>query len=139
MNKIITLMLCLFSLQVMADSSKVEFSDGWIKQLPPVVPMRAGYVKITNSSNEDAVITAMQSDAFETVELHETTMKDGMMQMIQQDSFIIPAKGSTLLKPGGKHIMLITPLRPLEIGDKVNLVVTFSDNKAQKIELEVKQ
>jgi periplasmic copper chaperone A len=139
MKKTITLILCLFSMQIMADSSKVEFSGGWIKQLPPVVPMRAGYVKITNSSDEDATITAMQSDAFETVELHETTMKDGMMQMVQQDSFVIPAKGSTDLKPGGKHIMLINPLNPLTIGDKVDLMVTFSDSKTQKIQLEVKQ
>jgi periplasmic copper chaperone A len=139
MNKILTLILCLFSFQVMADSSKVEFSDGWIKQLPPVVPMRAGYVQISNPSNEEVVITAMQSDAFETVELHETTMKDGMMQMVQQDSIVIPAKGSIHLKPGGKHIMLINPLSPLAIGDKVNLIVTFSDSKAQNIQLEVKQ
>ena len=139
MNKILTLILCLFSLQVMADSSKVEFTGGWIKQLPPVVPMRAGYVNITNPSNEDVVITAMQSDAFETVELHETTMKDGMMQMVQQDSMLIPANGSISLKPGGKHIMLINPLNPLAIGDKVNLTVTFGDSKAQKIQLEVKQ
>jgi periplasmic copper chaperone A len=139
MKKTITLILCLFSMQIMADSSKVEFSGGWIKQLPPVVPMRAGYVKITNSSDQDATITAMQSDAFETVELHETTMKDGMMQMVQRDSFVIPAKGSTDLKPGGKHIMLINPLNSLTIGDKVDLMVTFSDSKTQKIQLEVKQ
>ncbi len=139
MKKTITLILCLFSMQIMADSSKVEFSGGWIKQLPPVVPMRAGYVKITNSSDQDATITAMQSDALETVELHETTMKDGMMQMVQRDSFVIPAKGSTDLKPGGKHIMLINPLNSLTIGDKVDLMVTFSDSKTQKIQLEVKQ
>jgi periplasmic copper chaperone A len=139
MNKILTLILCLFSFQIMADSSKVEFTGGWIKQLPPVVPMRAGYVKISNPSNEDVVITAMQSDAFETVELHETTTKDGMMQMIQQDNMLIPAKGSINLKPGGKHIMLINPINPLAIGDKVNLTVTFGDSKTQKIQLEVKQ
>jgi periplasmic copper chaperone A len=139
MKNIFTLILCLFSIQLLADSSKVEFSDGWIKQLPPVVPMRAGYVKITNLSDEDAVITAMQSDAFETVELHETTMQDGVMKMIQKESFTIPANGSSYLKPGGKHIMLINPLRPLAIGDKVDLVVTFSDLKEQKIQFKVKQ
>lgn len=139
MKKIITLILCLLSIQVLADSSKVEFSDGWIKQLPPVVPMRAGYVKIENSSDQDVIITGMQSDAFETVELHETSMKDGMMQMIQLERFTIPANGSTHLKPGGKHIMLINPLSPLAIGDKVDLIVTFSDSKAQKIQLKVKQ
>jgi periplasmic copper chaperone A len=139
MKKLITLFLCLISMQLMADSSKVEFSDGWIKQLPPVVPMRAGYVKIKNTSNEDVEITGMQSDSFETVEMHETTMKDGMMQMVQRESIIIPANGNTELKPGGKHIMLINPLNPLAIGDKVELIVTFGDSKAQKIQLEVKQ
>jgi periplasmic copper chaperone A len=139
MKNLFAIILCLFSVQLLADSSKVEFSNGWIKQLPPVVPMRAGYVKITNSSKQDVSITGMQSDAFETVEMHETTMKDGVMKMVQRESWVIPANGSIELKPGSKHIMLINPIHPLAIGDKVDLIVTFSDLKAQKIQLEVKQ
>ena len=139
MKKLFAIILCLFSMQILADSSQVDFKNGWIKQLPPVVPMRAGYVEIENDSNQDVVITGMQSDAFESLELHETTMKDGMMKMVEQESFIIPANGSISLKPGGKHIMLINPLRTLEIGDKVEIMVTFGDNKARKITLTVKQ
>jgi periplasmic copper chaperone A len=139
MKKIITIILCLFSVQLLADSNQLQFTNGWIKQLPPVVPMRAGYVDIANPSNEDVEITAIQSDAFEKVEMHETIMQDGMMKMVEQKSFKIPAHGSIQLKPGGKHIMLITPLSTLQIGDKVPLLLTFSDDKAQKIELEVKQ
>jgi periplasmic copper chaperone A len=139
MKNLFTLILCLFSMQLLADTSQVEFNDGWIKQLPPVVPMRAGYVQIKNDSDQDAQITSMQSDAFESVEMHETTMKDGMMQMVQQDSMVIPAHGSLALKPGGKHIMLINPLRTLEIGDKVEVLVNFSDSTTQTITLKVKQ
>ena len=139
MKNLFTFLLCLFSMQALADSSRVEFSSGWIKQLPPVVPMRAGYIDIQNDSDQEVVITGMQSDAFENVEMHETTMKDGMMQMVQQENFVIPAKASIQLKPGGKHIMFITPTRSLEIGDKVEVLVSFSDNKTQTITLKVKQ
>ncbi len=139
MKILFTLILCLFSMQALADSSRVDFSNGWIKQLPPVVPMRAGYIDIQNDSAQEVIITGMQSDAFEKVELHETKMKDGMMQMVQQENFVIPANASIQLKPGGKHIMFITPLRSLEIGDKVEVVVSFNDNKTQKITLKVKQ
>lgn len=139
MRKFIAVFLCLFSVHLYADSNQLIFTNGWIKQLPPVIPMRAGYVNIENPTDKDVEITAMESDAFERVEMHETLMQDGMMKMVQQDSFKIPAHSSIELKPGGKHIMLITPLNQLNIGDKVELMVTFSDDKAQKIRLEVKQ
>lgn len=139
MKKLILLGLCLFSFQLFADSSKIDFSNGWIKYLPPVVPMRAGYVEIENPTTQDIEITAIQSDAFEKIELHETINEGGMMKMIQLDTFNIPAKSKVQLRPGGKHMMLINPLIQLDIGNKVDLIVTFSDEKAQNLTLKVKQ
>lgn len=124
---------------LMADSSQVLFKNGWIKQLPPVVPMRAGYMSIENNSDQEQEIIAFQSDAFESVEMHETLMQDGMMAMQQQESFVLPAKSRVELKPGGKHLMLITPKQAMQLGDDINLIVTFSDNSTQAIQLEVRK
>ena len=82
---------------------------------------------------------ALQSTAFEKVEIHETIMADGMMKMIELDSLELPAKSLVELKPGGKHMMLITPVQPLNIGDKVELLVTFEDESTQSVMLEVKK
>ncbi|MDJ0832634.1 MAG: copper chaperone PCu(A)C [Gammaproteobacteria bacterium] len=123
----------------MADSSQVLFKNGWIKQLPPVVPMRAGYMSIENNSEQQLEIIAFQSDAFERVEMHETLMQDGIMKMQEQESFILPARSRVELNPGGKHLMLISPKQAMQLGDDINLVVTFSDNSTQAIQLEVRQ
>ena len=126
-------------MSLMADSSQVRFNNGWIKQLPPVVPMRAGYMTIDNNSEQDHEIIAFQSDAFDNIEMHETMMEDGMMKMQQQESIILPAESRVELRPGGKHLMLITPKQAMQLGDDIELIVTFGDNSTQAIQLEVRE
>ncbi len=139
MKNTIFAIFLLLPMTLMADSSQVLFNNGWIKQLPPVVPMRAGYMSIENNSEQEQEIIAFQSDAFERVEMHETLMQDGMMTMQQQQSFVLPARSRVELEPGGKHLMLITPKQAMQLGDDINLVVTFSDNSTQAIQLEVRK
>lgn len=139
MKKLLLLTLFIISTSIHADSSKITFSDGWIKQLPPVVPVRAGYIKIDNPSDVEVEITSLHSDVFEAVEMHETTMEAGMMKMAELFSVKLPAKSKVELKPGAKHIMFITPKFPLAIGDSVKMTVTFSDQKTQVVNFEVKK
>jgi len=139
MKKFIFLAFLLASSSACSESSNIQFIDGWIKQLPPVIPMRAGYIQIQNSSAEAKQIIAVQSDAFEKVEMHETRMSDGMMKMIELKSIDLPAKNSVALKPGGKHLMLISPKQSLQIGDIIKLTATFADESSQQIELEVRK
>lgn len=139
MKKLVFLTLFLFSSLSQADSTNVKFINGWIKQLPPVIPMRAGYMQISNRSDQSHEIVAIHSEAFEKVEMHETTMADGMMKMIQQYSIVIPAKGLVELKPGGKHLMLIAPKQAMQIGDMIDLTVSFSDETSRQIQLEVRK
>lgn len=139
MKIIILTALILLTGPLQADSISVQFIDGWIKQLPPVVPMRAGYVQIKNPSDQTVEIIALQSASFEKVEMHETRMAEGMMKMVELDSLVIPAKSKIELKPGGKHLMLISPKTPLQIGEKIGLTVTFSDDETQSIQFEVRK
>ena len=139
MKKIIFLAFLLVSTAALAENGNVQFIDGWIKQLPPVVPMRAGYMQIKNDSEQAMEITALQSDAFEIVEMHETKMEDGMMKMIELETIPLSARSIVELKPGGKHLMLISPVQPLQIGDIVKVIATFSNDSTQSFELEVKR
>lgn len=124
---------------ILADTSKLRFIDGWIKQLPPVVPMRAGYLQINNPGKQEHEIIAFQSDAFDRIEMHESKMQDGMMKMVELESLMLPAGGTVELKPGGKHLMLINPTQNLEVGDRFYVVVTFADETSQRIQLEVRK
>lgn len=140
MKRLLPYFLLLLTLPLQADTTSIRFSDGWIKQLPPVVPMRAGYVTISNPSKQAHEIIAFQSESFERVEMHESQLDDeGVLRMVQLESIVLPAESSVELRPGGKHLMLVSPLNDLQTGDRVNLTVTFQDGSAQRLEFEVKR
>lgn len=139
MKNSLLIALLLVSGITFADSARVSFHQGWIKNLPPVVPVRAGYIQIKNPGDVPVEIISLESDLFESVEIHETVMENGMMKMDALDKIVLPPKTTVVLKPGEKHIMLITQKFPLAIGDTVNVTVTFNDQKTQIIQLEVKQ
>lgn len=138
MKKILLLSLLCFTTSIFADSSQIEFTQGWIKQLPPVVPMRAGYVQIHNPGNSDAEIIAVQSESFQRVEIHETQMVDGMMKMVEQNTLPVPAKATVELKPGGKHLMLLDPLQAMQVGEQIKLIFTFNDDQSTQVTFEVR-
>lgn len=139
MKSLIVSTLLLFSAVIHANNSQIQFEDGWIKHLPPVVPMRAGYLTIENRGQTMNRIVAVQSPAFEWVEMHETIMAEGIMKMVQQDSIDLYPEKKVLLKPGGKHLMMMKPKQAMAIGDRVDVVITFADGGTRQIQLEVKQ
>lgn len=139
MKAVIISTVLLFSTLIQADNSQIQFEDGWIKHLPPVVPMRAGYLTIENKGKTMNRIVAVQSPAFEWVEMHETIMADGIMKMVQQDSIDLYPEKKVLLKPGGKHLMMMKPKQSMAIGDTIEVIMTFADGSTRQVQLEVKQ
>jgi copper(I)-binding protein len=139
MKKFYFLVLLLLSGTAQSAGSDIKFTEGWIKQLPAIVPMRAGYIQINNPSALEISIVALHSDAFEKVEIHETMMADDMMKMVELDSLLLPPKSAVQLKPGGKHLMLVNPTQSLNIGDSITLQITFSDLTTQTTQLLIKK
>lgn len=84
----------------------------------PGMQMSAGFFVITNNTGETARITKVTSPQFEAVEVHETTIVDGVSRMRELDALEIPARSSVVLERGGKHLML---LRPRDLQDSITL------------------
>jgi periplasmic copper chaperone A len=101
--------------------------DGaWARTSPMMAMAGAAYMVIHNSGTTDDALVSITSPAAATVELHQTTANaSGEMVMQPVPSVPVPAGGSVELKPGSYHIMLIGLVAPLEIGDTVELVLTF--------------
>ena len=87
-------------------------------------PNSAIYMTITTTGAADRLIAAA-SPAAAAVELHETTMSDGVMQMGRVDGIAVSPGTETVLAPGGLHIMLIGLAEPLKEGGMVPLTLTF--------------
>jgi len=115
--------LSLLSLMAYANEMLV-IADAWIPEAPPVARVMAGYMTLKNNSNKMITVTSVTSPDFKRVEIHRTETKQGMARMIKQKHIEVPAKGETVFKSGGLHLMLINPKRRLKRGERVTLILT---------------
>ena len=83
----------------------------------PGMTMRAGYLTLTNNSEETITITRVSSPNHESVALHESVVEDGVARMRPLEKIEMRAGTSAILEPGGKHLML---MRPKVSADKVS-------------------
>ena len=96
----------------------VAVSDVEITKPMPGRHMSAGFLVVTNNTGEALRITGVESPQFESVEIHETTVTDGISRMRELEELLVPANGSVTLERGGKHLML---MRPRNLEDSVTL------------------
>ncbi|MCB9110688.1 MAG: copper chaperone PCu(A)C [Anaerolineales bacterium] len=86
----------------------------------------AAYMMLHNYTGQDVALVGASSDAASAVEVHLSQMDaNGVMEMIQQESVAIPAKGELELKPGSYHIMFIGLKNDLNAGDQITLTLHF--------------
>lgn len=114
------------------------FEDGWAR-LPPVeMPVLGGFGTLRNPCGSELLVTGASSPDFEEVQVHETRLDGGMMRMREVESLVIPAGESVALAPGGLHLMLMRPVRPLAAGEEVELSFEFADGTEVSTRLEVR-
>ncbi len=97
----------------------------WARATAPGVAVTAAYFTIRNPASRADQVVELRSPAAERVEIHETKMSGGIMQMRQVTNATVPARGALVLEPGGTHVMLIGLRSPLAPGAKLPLVLTF--------------
>lgn len=96
-------------------------------------PNSAVYMTIRNVGRHDDRLIEVQGDAADAVELHRSTVEDGIMRMRRIDSALVPARGELRLEPGGYHVMLIGLREPLLQGDTVALTLRFEHSGAVEV------
>lgn len=136
MKKLLFASLLLAS-SLFASSIKVE--NGYVRATPPSLPNSAAFMELKNETAEDIALVWAKSQASKIVELHTHDMKDGVMKMYQVPQIDIKANSTTVLKPGGFHVMLIDLVKkPLKPNDEVTLTLGFSNGDEQTITVPVK-
>lgn len=114
-------------------------SGGYVRSTPPEQTVTAAFFELENKGNDPHAITAVESTIAPKVEMHRTvTEVKNMMQMKPVKKFEIGAHQTLSLHPGGEHIMLMDLVKPLAVGDKVKLVLTFEDGSQLPVKLLVK-
>lgn len=135
----LSLSLTLLLATLPATAASLNISNAWIKNLPPVVPMRAGYMLIENNNNIAYRIVGIQSEVFTAIDIHETVEKNGMMSMQPVSALTIEANTSVELAPGGMHLMMMRPKQVLKPGDRVSISLEFDDGSTQILQMTVRK
>ncbi len=110
-----------------ADTGQVSVEDAWIREAPPTAMVLAGYMSIRNKSDQAHTVTKVASPDFAAVEIHGTVMAAGVARMVHKERLELPPRSTLRLEPGGLHLMLMQPNKPLLSGDDVTLELELDD------------
>lgn len=99
-------------------------SDAWVRLLQGGRPNTGAYMTLRNKTDDNLYIVAAESPAAERVELHDHVHDpERGMRMREVERIVIPANGEVELRLGGKHLMLIDLVEPLEEGQSVPITL----------------
>jgi copper(I)-binding protein len=82
-------------------------TDIVITEPMPGKSMSAGYVTLSNNTRASVELTHVVSPDFESIEMHESIVENGIAKMRRIDSLSIQAGSKSKLERGGKHLMLM--------------------------------
>jgi copper(I)-binding protein len=109
-------------------------TQAWSRATPGGAKIGGGYLTIENKGSAPDRLIGGSGDIAGKIEVHEMSMKDGVMTMRPLDNGLTIGPGKTVkLAPGGFHLMLFDLKAPLKQGDKVPITLEFE--KAGKVTL----
>lgn len=101
---------------------------------PKVAAVRMEIVNETGADDELVAVSSPDGDA----SIHRSTTDDaGMASMDHVETLPLPDGETTEFAPGGLHVMLDEPDRVLEVGDEIELTLTFEDAEPQTLTIPV--
>ena len=119
--------LFIFTL-ITVNAANIEITNAYIRATPPGIPNSASFLSIKNNTNEDIYLLKIKSSIAKNVEMHQHQMLNGMMKMSKVEKIRIEKNQSTVLKPGGFHIMLLgLKNKPLKENQNYEFTYMFSN------------
>ena len=122
-----------------------EFKQGdltighpWSRATLPGAKVAAGYLTVKNAGSTPDRLISVAADIAGKGEIHEMTVKDGVMNMRPVTGGVeIPAGGEVKLEPGAYHLMFMELKAPAVEGVKFPGTLTFEKAGTVKVEFAV--
>jgi len=119
-----------------AGGGSLQVKDAWAR--PSLADGNSAAFFVIDNPGADDRLLSVSSDVAVAVEMHQTTMEDGVMQMNQQENVPVP-KGKTTFEPGGLHVMLIGLKNDLTVGDSFDITLNFETAGEQVLTVTVQE
>ena len=107
----------------------------YARATPPGATVAGAFLKVRNAGKEPDRLVRAASPVAGMVEIHEMFFESNVMKMRAVPSLEIKPGATLTLQPGSYHVMLMDLKRPLAVGDKFPLTVSFE--KAGSVDLTV--
>jgi len=118
---------------------KISVEDAWARPVPAAGGNGAVFFRLVNTGNEADQLLGGESPVAGSVEVHKTSMEEGVMRMEHIPGLELPAKGEVLLEPGGYHVMLIGVNTSLALGDTLPITLRFEKSGEIQMEVQVRE
>ena len=105
-------------------AQELVITDAWVRSLPPVQKVTAGYLSITNAGWDPVEIVGGTAELATKVEIHRTVEVNGMMRMEPVPALKSASGDVANLEPGGAHLMLLGLERMPLPGERIEVCVT---------------
>ena len=122
---------------VAARAAGERVRDPWIRYVSPGAPA-AGYFVLVNDTDRTIHLTGARSPAFREVMLHRTSAASGVARMQHVESVALRPHAELAVAPGGYHLMLMGPTRPLAPGERVRITLEFGEGGSLEAEFVVR-
>jgi periplasmic copper chaperone A len=120
--------------EVLARAGDLVVADGTVRSAGPMARSGAGYFTVTNEGSADDRLIEARSEAGQRVELHRTTLENGVARMgAIEDGIAIPAGETVALEQGGDHLMFMGLTEAWD--EDAGVPVTLVFERAGEVEL----
>ncbi|MEV6868247.1 copper chaperone PCu(A)C [Streptosporangium subroseum] len=109
-------------------ASGLTITDPWVKTVKK--GMTTAFGTLVNPTGADVTVVSATSPLSPKIELHEVVDSGGKMVMRPKEGgFIVPARGTLRLQPGGDHLMLMGVSEAVKPGARIPFTLKLKDGK----------
>lgn len=109
-----------------AADSNLVVAGAWIRQPAPGTDVASVYLSLENVGTKAVKLIGVECPLASMAMMHQTLESGGQSHMRALASVSLAPGASMAFSPGGKHIMLQGLAHPLQVGERVPLVLLFA-------------
>ena len=124
------LFLCLLSPAIAHEYkvNKLIIDHPIARETPPGIKVGAGYLSITNNSDQDEILISATGELAAEIQIHTIKVQNDIMKMVElTNGLTIPAGETVTLQPGGLHLMFMSLKQQLIEGDEYSVNLKFKN------------
>ncbi|KFL35505.1 copper chaperone PCu(A)C [Arenimonas donghaensis] len=112
-----------------AEDCRPTIENPWLRAAPPGATSLAAYLVLRNDCAGPVEVVAVESLDFGMPMIHRTVEEGGVSRMRPAGRLLLAPGESLSFEPGGLHLMLMRPNRPLPEGDRARVRLVLADGR----------